>query len=53
MKDKSVRYKKFSNAVTSIDSRWPTRRLEFAAQVIVDALKENKAVKPGSGGMTR
>ena len=36
-----------------MDSRWPTRRLEFAAQVIVDALKEHKAVKSGSGGMTR
>ncbi|ESW13928.1 hypothetical protein PHAVU_008G238400 [Phaseolus vulgaris] len=53
IKEKSVRYKKFSNAVTSMDSRWPTRRLEFAAQVIVDALKENKAVKPGTGGMAR
>ncbi|TKY56679.1 PHD finger protein MALE MEIOCYTE DEATH 1 [Spatholobus suberectus] len=53
MKEKSVRYKKFSSAVTNMDSRWPTRRLEFAAQVIVDALKENKAVKPGSGGMAR
>ncbi|CAJ1970876.1 unnamed protein product [Sphenostylis stenocarpa] len=53
MKEKSVRYKKFSNAVTNMDSRWPTRRLEFAAQVIVDALKENKAVKPASGGMAR
>ncbi|KAG4964035.1 hypothetical protein JHK82_040703 [Glycine max] len=53
MKEKSVRYKKFSSAVTNMDSRWPTRRLEFAAQVIVDALKENKTVKLGSGGMTR
>lgn len=53
MKDKYVRYKKFSNAVANMDSRWPTRRLEFAAQVIVDALKENKGVKSSSGGMTR
>ncbi|KAL5099727.1 hypothetical protein RYX36_004054 [Vicia faba] len=34
-------------------SRWPTRRLEFAAQVIADVLKENKATKSGSSGMTR
>ncbi|KAL2317288.1 hypothetical protein Fmac_031164 [Flemingia macrophylla] len=53
MKDKSVRYRKFSSAVSNMDSRWPTRRLEFAAQVIVDALKDNMAVKPGSSGMAR
>ncbi|PNX95928.1 PHD finger protein male meiocyte death 1-like [Trifolium pratense] len=52
-KEKSARYKKFSTAVATMDSRWPTRRLEFAAQVIVDALKEDKAMKPGSSGMTR
>lgn len=48
MKEKSARYKKFSIAVANMDSRWPTRRLEFAAQVIVDALKDS-----GSGRMTR
>ncbi|KAK7276206.1 hypothetical protein RIF29_17342 [Crotalaria pallida] len=53
MKEKSVRYKKFSTVVANMDSRWPKRRLEFAAQVIVDALKEHKGVKSGSGGMTR
>ncbi|AES99203.2 PHD finger protein MALE meiocyte DEATH protein [Medicago truncatula] len=53
MKEKSARYKKFSTAVANMDSRWPTRRLEFAAQVIVEALKEDKAMKPGSSGMTR
>ncbi|KAK7300663.1 hypothetical protein RJT34_11511 [Clitoria ternatea] len=53
MKEKYARYKKFNTAVANMDSRWPTRRLEFAAQVIVDALKENKAVQSGSGGMTR
>ncbi|KAL5102137.1 hypothetical protein RYX36_006464 [Vicia faba] len=52
-KEKSARYKKFSTAVVNMDSRWPTRRLEFAAQVIVDALKEDKATKSGSSGMTR
>ncbi|XP_061352574.1 PHD finger protein MALE MEIOCYTE DEATH 1-like [Gastrolobium bilobum] len=53
MKEKSARYKKFSCAVTSMDGRWPTRRLEFAAQVIVDVLKEHKAAQSGSCGMTR
>ncbi|KAF7816318.1 PHD finger protein MALE MEIOCYTE DEATH 1 [Senna tora] len=53
MKEKSVRYKKFSSAVSNMDSRWPARRLEYAAQVIVDALKENKTNGSGSSGMTR
>ncbi|XP_054795208.1 PHD finger protein MALE MEIOCYTE DEATH 1-like [Prosopis cineraria] len=53
LKEKSVRYKKFSSAMANMDSRWPTRRLEYAAQVIVDALKENKTNSSGSGGMTR
>ncbi|KAI9118184.1 hypothetical protein K1719_010516 [Acacia pycnantha] len=53
LKEKSVRYKKFTSAVANMDSRWPSRRLEYAAQVIVDALKENKANSSGSGGMTR
>ncbi|KAK4275005.1 hypothetical protein QN277_018151 [Acacia crassicarpa] len=53
LKEKSVKYKKFSSTVANMDSRWPSRRLEYAAQVIVDALKENKANSSGSGGMTR
>ncbi|KAI4299631.1 hypothetical protein L6164_033068 [Bauhinia variegata] len=52
-KEKTARYKKFSTAVANMDSRWPARRLEYAAQVIVDALKENKAANPSSSGMTR
>ncbi|MED6155020.1 hypothetical protein PIB30_001702 [Stylosanthes scabra] len=52
-KEKSAKYKKFSIAVANMDSRWPTRRLEFAAKVIVDALKEHKAMNSGSDGMTR
>ncbi|MED6110595.1 hypothetical protein PIB30_044515 [Stylosanthes scabra] len=52
-KEKSAKYKKFSTAVANMDSRWPTRRLEFAAQVIVDSLKEHKAMNLGSDGMTR
>ncbi|CAL0315703.1 unnamed protein product [Lupinus luteus] len=53
MKEKSLRYKKFNAIVASMDSRWPKRRLEFAAQVIVDALNEHKGMKSGSAGMTR
>lgn len=48
-KEKSTAYRRFSTVVACMDSRWPTRRLEFTAEVIVDALKENQA----HGGMTR
>ncbi|XP_021893734.1 PHD finger protein MALE MEIOCYTE DEATH 1-like [Carica papaya] len=44
---------RFSTMVSSLGSRWPVRRLEFAAEVIVEALKEKKAAKFGCGGMTR
>ncbi|XP_047312803.1 PHD finger protein MALE MEIOCYTE DEATH 1 [Impatiens glandulifera] len=37
-----LKYRKFENMAAN-DSRWPARRLEFAANVIVDALKEKKA----------
>ncbi|KAM6546181.1 hypothetical protein CsatB_026917 [Cannabis sativa] len=50
---KPVKYKKFSTVVANMDSRWPPRRLEFAADVIVKALKEKKESNFGSGGMTR
>lgn len=52
-KEKCGKYRKFSTVVASMDSRWPTKRLEYAAHVIVDALKERKADKSSSGGMTR
>ncbi|XP_009789304.1 PHD finger protein MALE MEIOCYTE DEATH 1 [Nicotiana sylvestris] len=53
-KEKSARYRKFSNIAASLDSRWPVRRLEFTADVIVDALKEKKATNRfGSCGMSR
>lgn len=48
-KEKSTAYRRFSTVVACMDSRWPTRRLEFTAEVIVDVLKENQA----HGGMTR
>lgn len=54
MKDsKPVKYKKFSTVIANMDSRWPPRRLEFAADVIVGALKEKKEDCFGNGGMTR
>ncbi|GMN28398.1 hypothetical protein TIFTF001_002017 [Ficus carica] len=54
MKDsKPAKYKKFSTVIASMDSRWPPRRLEFAADVIVGALKEKKERYYGNGGMTR
>lgn len=52
-KDKSVKCRKFASLVASLDSRWPTRRLEFAADVIVDALKEKRVNDPLHKGMTR
>lgn len=55
-KDKQpMKCRKFSTVVANMDSRWPSRRLEFAAEVIVNALKEKKEQVLGSGncGMTR
>ncbi|EYU30865.1 hypothetical protein ABFS82_08G214100 [Erythranthe guttata] len=43
----SAKCRKFSNLAANLDSRWPVRRLEQVAEVIVDALLEKKA------GMTR
>ncbi|KAF6146540.1 hypothetical protein GIB67_008826, partial [Kingdonia uniflora] len=42
-----TKYKKFKSFVSEMDSRWPKRRLEYAAEVIVEALKERQ------GGMSR
>ncbi|KAF2295538.1 hypothetical protein GH714_033160 [Hevea brasiliensis] len=53
MKEKCTRYRKFSSLVGTLDSRWPTRRLEYAAEVIVNTLKEKKADKLSKGGMSR
>ncbi|KAM7515886.1 hypothetical protein LguiA_005469 [Lonicera macranthoides] len=53
-KARSVKYRKFANVAAKLDSRWPVRRLEFTANVIVDALKEKKAENRfSSAGMTR
>ncbi|KAF9587023.1 hypothetical protein IFM89_039709 [Coptis chinensis] len=45
--EEEPKYKKFSTFATEMASRWPARRLEYAAEVIVDALKEK------GGGMSR
>ncbi|KAL3527434.1 hypothetical protein ACH5RR_012090 [Cinchona calisaya] len=42
-KEKSGKCRKFSAIANKWDSRWPVKRLEFTANVIVDALKEKKA----------
>ncbi|PIA59751.1 hypothetical protein AQUCO_00400567v1 [Aquilegia coerulea] len=41
-KDGPEKYKQFSTFATEMESRWPARRLLYAAEVIVDALKEKK-----------
>ncbi|XP_015869864.3 PHD finger protein MALE MEIOCYTE DEATH 1 [Ziziphus jujuba] len=49
-----LKHRKFSSVMANMDSRWPQRRLEFAAEVIVSALKEKKERNFGrGGGMTR
>ncbi|KAL8142143.1 hypothetical protein V2J09_015175 [Rumex salicifolius] len=52
-KEKSQKCRKFASLVASLDSRWPTRRLEYAANVIVDAMKEKRESDPLHKGMTR
>ncbi|XP_022766322.1 PHD finger protein MALE MEIOCYTE DEATH 1 [Durio zibethinus] len=51
-KEKYLRCKKFTSVIAHMDSRWPAKRLEFAAEVIVEALKEHKS-EYGHGRMTR
>ncbi|GAV60463.1 PHD domain-containing protein [Cephalotus follicularis] len=52
-KEKDAKCKRFSSVIANMDSRWPARRLEYTAGVIVDALKEKKGDKYSHGGMTR
>ncbi|KAL8472341.1 hypothetical protein ACS0TY_028904 [Phlomoides rotata] len=53
-KEKPTKCRKFSNLAANLDSRWPVRRLEQVAEVIVEALKEKRATKNvNSFGMTR
>ncbi|XP_056852881.1 PHD finger protein MALE MEIOCYTE DEATH 1 isoform X2 [Raphanus sativus] len=49
--EKSQGYRSYSTVAANLGSRWPVRRLEYAAGVIVEALKEMKARK--QSGMTR
>ncbi|KAL3719620.1 hypothetical protein ACJRO7_004575 [Eucalyptus globulus] len=37
---KPIKFRKFTSAVAEMDSRWPARRMEQAAEVIVNALLE-------------
>ncbi|PIN01011.1 PHD Zn-finger protein [Handroanthus impetiginosus] len=53
-KEKSTKCRKFSTLAANLDSRWPVRRLEHVAQVIVEALKERRGTNNvRSCGMTR
>lgn len=47
------RYRSFATAAAEMGSRWPPRRLEQAAEVIVDAIIQNKEENYGQGRMTR
>ncbi|CAL1369035.1 unnamed protein product [Linum trigynum] len=38
------RCRKFSSVIATLDSRWSAKRMEFAAGVIVEALKQGKAL---------
>lgn len=50
-KEKPTKCRKFSNLAAKMDSRWPVRRLEHVAEVIVEALKEKRAANNiGSSG---
>ncbi|KAJ4840879.1 hypothetical protein Tsubulata_010374 [Turnera subulata] len=51
-KEKSSKYRRFSSVVGH-DSRWPVKRLEYAAEVVVNALKGKKLDKCSEGWMTR
>ncbi|CAA0836804.1 PHD finger protein MALE MEIOCYTE DEATH 1 [Striga hermonthica] len=51
---KTAKCRKFSNLAANMDSRWPVRRLQHVAEVIVEALREKRAKnRAGSCGMTR
>ncbi|XP_057527229.1 PHD finger protein MALE MEIOCYTE DEATH 1 [Amaranthus tricolor] len=52
-KAKPVKCRNFTSLVASLDSRWPKRRLEFTADIIVNTLKANRECQPVNKGMTR
>ncbi|KAK3039344.1 hypothetical protein RJ639_028744 [Escallonia herrerae] len=45
-----LKCKRFATVAANLDSRWPIRRLEYTANVIVDALKEKKVANKSSNG---
>ncbi|GMH19226.1 hypothetical protein Nepgr_021067 [Nepenthes gracilis] len=51
IREKPIKCHKFAAVIASMDSRWPTRRLHYAAEVIVNALKESES--SNQSGMTR
>ncbi|XP_051141119.1 PHD finger protein MALE MEIOCYTE DEATH 1 [Andrographis paniculata] len=52
--EKPAKCRKFSALAANLDSRWPVRRLEHVAEVIVEALREKRTSMRGSScGMTR
>ncbi|XP_010528997.1 PREDICTED: PHD finger protein MALE MEIOCYTE DEATH 1 [Tarenaya hassleriana] len=51
--EKYPKCRRYSNVAASLGSRWPVRRLEYAAEVIVQSLKEMKALRSGQSGMSR
>ncbi|XP_050379289.1 PHD finger protein MALE MEIOCYTE DEATH 1 [Argentina anserina] len=53
IKEKSTNCRKFAAVVSHMDSRWPARRLESAADVVVNALIEKKEKDSKNGGMAR
>ncbi|XP_059624625.1 PHD finger protein MALE MEIOCYTE DEATH 1-like [Cornus florida] len=53
-KQRAVKCQRFSTVAANLDSRWSMRRLEYTANVIVDALKEKREQSGSSHcGMTR
>ncbi|KAK1361841.1 PHD domain-containing protein [Heracleum sosnowskyi] len=53
-KRKNGRCKNFTTLASNLDSRWPMKRMQYVAEVVVDALKEKKAANGGHNcGMSR
>ncbi|KAF8010046.1 hypothetical protein BT93_J0881 [Corymbia citriodora subsp. variegata] len=53
LQTKPMKFRKFTSAVAEMGSRWRTRRMEQAAEVIVNALLEARGEKSGCTGMSR
>ncbi|KAL8096782.1 hypothetical protein AgCh_037660 [Apium graveolens] len=46
-KRKNGRCKKFTTLASNLDSRWPMKRMQYVAEVAVNALREKKAANGG------